>query len=305
MKKSLANPIFIRLTRSDHPPSLGVTLWLGFGLVLAILALITLAILLGEASVTRRILVGLNVAASILVIVSPVLISVIAANLTAREVGREAFQVLRMTDISRDAIVHGFVLTALYRVRVLLILLVALLPILIVQHVFTTQTAVSQYDCYAFVARIGPPYKFWYEDTEAYLRPPLNRECVSASDVRLVLSALLSLPGMLASWGMSLFAAVVGVDQGLIWRRTSPAVILAPLITLTIWFLFSLIPIVGQVQESLNAISCGPAGCVFLDNWLNPLGFDLIYAAVLLAAGIGTVNGSKKRVWGRATARKQ
>ena len=242
-----SNPVFIRLTRGAKRPSARATLWLAAGLMLASLSLTVLLMTYDED--TRRAsgaAAVLQVASWGLHLVMPLVAAPIAAILTTREAGDEGFQLLRLTpNYSPKGTVWGLIFAALYRLRVPLALMAALLPFVMVEpYRDEKQTARSM--CYAFVSREEMKEMTWYSNPNI-----VDLTCIEPSDSRLLLQSLVILLWPVGLWGAVLFSAALAVWLTLWWGRTAWVwgyVIVVPLCVLVILTLLG--PVIGAAFMS-------------------------------------------------------
>jgi len=147
-----ANPLIAQVLRQDRRASQGLSLraclWLAFGLGMAGLFAAT-----GHALTTSSDTIGIGpglilTAGWLFHVVMPLIMASAAAAFTRRTMQAGDFALLHMTPISNDTLVRAFVFTALYRMRYVLALMVALMPFLVVETFLlfiTIETAVLYY----------------------------------------------------------------------------------------------------------------------------------------------------------------
>lgn len=193
-----ATPIIGRLANLSARPSPDTTMMLG-----AIIFVISIGISTGYGYIrTSEAYTPLNhiahqsvevllISAWLHLMLFPPLTAGIAATMAARDIKSESFSLLRLTNISGQALFQGYVITVLYRLRLLSSVVFGLIPLYA-----TGLTARSLLDI-VIVNRGG---------------------YFTAEDIGLRL-AYYTLIGV-GLWGMSLFAAVMGVNVGM--RARSP-----------------------------------------------------------------------------------
>lgn len=126
-----SNPVFTQLTRNCKRPSMRVALWMSFGLGLLSLAVMTQRTL-NMRSTTLGVPFGiLFTAVWALTLFAPPKTLITAATLVSREMQNGLDDLLRLTPVSETTLMRGYTLTALYRLRGFLALVVGLMPILV------------------------------------------------------------------------------------------------------------------------------------------------------------------------------
>jgi hypothetical protein len=196
------NPVFQRLTRhSDAPLTLRQSAWLagglgGVGLILGLSRLFIDSDTVTGWSILYLLLTGLPylVARSLYPLIS-LFGAVVAASITGRDASTDLYPLMRLTPVTGTDIVWGYILAALYRLRVWLALMIALLPALVFGERLVMDSA-----------------------------PPPS---LAELGIQFALTV-----GM---WGVFLFGVVVVVSEGLLHKKVFPGVIAAPLLVILFW----------------------------------------------------------------------
>ncbi len=242
-----ANPLFARLTRNARWPSLRATLALTG--VLSLLSVLVAAYwmsrteaLLAEAAAQDG---GLRLRSmswerltlppmggtllflpGMVLVLTPIVVTGAAFILALREVrDKQAYQLLHLS-LAPQAIVHGLLLAALYRVRALLALTVVLVPFLSISPYQNAQR-VGLYGCFEFVTAEG------LDQLEQRQR---LYQCTDPPDSRFLLAAIAAaVEPAIGSWGISLLGAALAIGLALWWRRADLVALglLATLVVLT------------------------------------------------------------------------
>lgn len=145
------NPVFARLIDEERPPSLLLVV-IG-GLTLALLGLVYLAavgLVFSNADITQGLFFPLQALTGVLRLVTvivPLSIAGMAATIAARDSSDGSFQMMQVTSLIPQRIVGGYAGAALYRSRVGIALMLALIP-------FFFAPLVSQFA--SFPAAVGP-----------------------------------------------------------------------------------------------------------------------------------------------------
>jgi hypothetical protein len=202
-----ANPLIVHLKRQPSRLTLRRTLWLGFGLGLLSLGISAAAVLTAQRDQLGFFAGLVFLVGWLVTLLTPFLTASAAAVLTQRALRPERFDLIRMTPLPNETLVWAQVFTALYRMRLVYLVLVTLMPVLVV-GVFFLFLSVSSV--------------FYYYDPVA----PSYWEVVGPT--------LFALALILELWGMNLLGAAVGVRMGLLRRSTSLSIIAAPLIILIV-----------------------------------------------------------------------
>lgn len=216
-----SNPHVARLTRGARPPSLRVTLWLAFGLGLVILAISLWAVT--RVPRTFALLNALRGLGWGLHLATPIVVAAVAALIAGRDASSEAYRLVRQTPLSERDIALGYVFAALFRLRLLLALVVAMMPAIVVGAfggVFTRFIFTRGSDG---LACMGGPCSTGMSALTYTLGWSL---CLVATAVGL--------------WGANLLGAAAGVAMGLRLRKPPLAVAFGPLALLPpgLYFLF-------------------------------------------------------------------
>lgn len=194
-----SNPIFIRLCGRNRwiPPAFT------FILVLAAQSTVTtlLAVPYLRSPIPGHTIVQVTMAGWLVVLIMPAIIAVATALIVAQDARSEAYQLLALTNVTADSRVNGYVAGALYRMRLLVMLLALITPWL------------------ASGMLIVPPGR----RAIRYLRcPPNDVRCSPFIDTG-------TLPGIVAVeavvihlmiWELLLLATCVGVIAGQKWRHS-------------------------------------------------------------------------------------
>ena len=135
-----SNPVYTRLTQASRGPSLRVTIWLALAWSLFVLAA---TILVGRwlyarggydpvMAWGRQIFWPAMAAHGVLLLILPVA----AISLTVRDTVGEEFVMLRLTTQPGWKVAFGYLGAALFRLRILLALLTALIPLAVMGNVY-------------------------------------------------------------------------------------------------------------------------------------------------------------------------
>jgi hypothetical protein len=204
-----SNPLYDHLTRRSRWPSLRLTLWLAFGLGLVTLTISALSLSsIPQAGALRTTALILMLVGALVTLVAPPVVAVFAAVLTARDARTGGHELMRLTPLSKAAIVRGYAFAVLFRLRVLLALVVALMPALVVEALY--MTALGRAIFFNIACNLMHPELCHIMPWS--LPPEAGR--------------IFSL--VLGTWGLILLAAALGVWLALRWRRTTAAAIVAP-----------------------------------------------------------------------------
>jgi len=219
------NPVFKRLTRRSKGPSTRVVLWLAFGSGVALLVLSAWALLdVVTHAEWRQLYAGgnwvrwqiklrngpLTYARNFALFVtfsSPLITAIAAAQLAARDASHNHYDLVRSSAIPAARMLWGYVLAALHRVRVLLGLLAAVLPLIAIGTLYRAlQTKVF------FTLLNG--LTVWRRDVFA--------------------PTLLAVALTVGLWGINLLAAAWGVGVGLRSRNPVSSALIAGLAMLAV-----------------------------------------------------------------------
>jgi hypothetical protein len=251
-----SNPAFVRLVRRARPPSLRATLWLAF-----LLGMVQLAVLMGllqNLDRTSTLVGNLRLAAWMLLVVAPPATAIAAALITAQDARSEGFPLMLATGISRWQVAQGYLLAALFRLRVLLALVVSGLPV-IVAGVFVRFLSGN----------------FWFGSSDGFYIPPSFAPRVYVIGWTLTMTAV-----ALGLWGSSLLGAALGVWMGLRNRSALAAPLAIAVLAVLAMPLLILMTLVGPVIPTLyvtaHTLAGGLAGTVLL----------FMLPPYLLAAGV-------------------
>lgn len=212
-----SNPLYERLTHNARPPSMRVCLWLAFGLGLATLAYMSWVMLYQPYTPYSTIAVGLMVASALLLFLLPVVVGITAATITARDAQGEEYQLLRLTNLSPRSIVWGYIGAALHRLRLPLALMIGTMPVLVVGMLWMSIEIAAIFANISMSCPVGPCGP-----------STLNAESANS----LYWGGYSGLAGVIALWGVTLLAAMLGVWLGLAWRKAAPAAVVTALVTL-------------------------------------------------------------------------
>lgn len=213
------NPVLVHLTRHSRWPSIRLTvgLTLGLGVVYSYLAAhavhgwpTTLVDIFG-------VIVSLG---DLFLMVAPLLAGLMTVIMTVRFIRSDAYTTLCTTSLASGVIARGLILSALYRVHLLLVLVFILSAGEMAYSISFGRLIVSGLinpPCYVFMS----PDEFHEVELAGGRSYYGHRDlCVAPSDSRLaLLDSLpeLELPVML--WGVTLLAVVGCVAVSLTWRR--------------------------------------------------------------------------------------
>ncbi len=200
------NPLVQQVVQRGKWPLLRTAVLIAFGLGLLMTAIITRAIIRMPAPAIPA--VWLMFLGWLAVLVSPAIIGMVAGVSTARTVGSEVFELVRLTNLSGREIVRGLVGRALYRMRILLGLNVAALPVLVLSMIYLT-ILVTQIFCTIACSTLmyaGSPCAC---EPWPVFGPP-------AAWLTLIVAVF-------GLWGMIGLAAALGVALGLNIRKGSAA----------------------------------------------------------------------------------
>jgi small-conductance mechanosensitive channel len=181
--------------------------------------------------------------------------------MTGRYLRSDAYTALWLTPLAPGVIARGLILSALYRVRLVLALMIVLIPGLAV-HFYSGSLASARDGCYVF---LSPSAYHEVESRAAY--PLANRDaCVGPSDPRLVLASLAYwLPMAVACWGVALLAVIAGVAVSLARPRVLGAVLFSLAILVAAVLIVALTGrFLGAVQACLAQRT---ASCTTFDVW--------------------------------------
>jgi hypothetical protein len=195
-----SNPVFVHLAGHNR--------WIPSPLVLlaALAAAGSMTTLLAlpklRSSIPGFSLVELMLAGWLLVFILPAIIAVVTTLLVAQDTRSEEYQLLRLTNLSATIRVNGYLAGALYRMRLVLLLLVVLSP-LIAQGMIAVEANITRAVFYLMYC------------------PPNDIRCspyvhTKTPQLVIMVEAFL-LPFMI--WGLILLAARMGVLVGLKWRH--------------------------------------------------------------------------------------
>jgi hypothetical protein len=247
-----AAPLVTRLINLTTPPSLDATILIGVALfvisaLIGGLHIYSLAVGYGYPITSAYIDFGtlpFVVLGTALLIFSPLLVAALTAIFVANDTRSESFTLLKLTNISGQALFQGYVAATLYRLRVLLAVALGAIPL------------------YALAAA---------RLTLRHVLPATDLRTLLGADLAVRVTYYLLLG--IAVWGLNLLAAVVAVNVGLRSRSSTTAAVIAPVNVAVILFISALL---------LNA-SLHPAFSVPV-NTLFPFAVPLILSIALAFA---------------------
>jgi hypothetical protein len=211
------NPIFFRVVAQGRWPSLRTSFILAFALGLVSLAAGTAAVLLaGEA--IYELMIWLAGLIALLMFITALVIAVVATILAA---DTKQDQMLALTTLNPYIRVRGCIAAALYRVRIPLILIIALLPLFVIGWSYVN-IAVSIALMRIIITLGGPPDLPDFTPLSSVLRSLW----------------LFSVLGLLIP-----FAAALGVRMGLQIQHRTIAAISSPIIFIILIVLFAVLGI--------------------------------------------------------------
>ena len=261
-----ANPLFVHLLKGSRGPSLHQTLILTFGLGLVSLILAaylmvrTPQVLAQEEQLSDIGIVGAGIYSLeydwttwqgetgelswfvLLGLMGVLAVGVwfSAVRLTGRVVRNRYYQSLGQAHLSAGTVTWGLILTALYRWRIPLALMVGLTPLLAVGPYQEAQR-MAAYGCYVFVS-----LEEWEQmNTSDFLSVTDKQACADPSDHRIryesLRKSLMSVGGATGMWGGILLLAALAVMLTLWWRRVVPVYLLffIPLLLIVIPLTFA------------------------------------------------------------------
>jgi len=271
------NPVFAHLTRRSAWPSLRLTLGLAIGVGLVISLLVAYA----QGTILDAMILQVTY---LFWLLAPSLATLITVIVTGRFLRSAAFTALCQTPLAPGVIVRGLILSALYRVRLLLVLMIALIPGLVV-HYYLGSLVSARDGCYLF---LSPSAYHQVESGADYLIN--NRDsCVGPSDPRLVLESVAYwLPLAVGCWGVAVLAVVGGVAVSLVWPRVAGGVLLSIAVLVVAVFI---VAVMGRflgtlgicILSYIDHVSCTTFDVFPPQNML----FSILLAAIpyLLALG--------------------
>ncbi|MBN1310579.1 MAG: hypothetical protein JXB30_04100 [Anaerolineae bacterium] len=280
------NPLFERLTHNARWPSLRVCLWLtgvlaALGVAISVASLLTLPSVeakaaqncspsgfpMPSASDIHDIYISLLITMVSLVV--PPIVGIAAAIQTSRDVHTEAYDLLRLTSLTKMQIVHGYLYAGLHRMRLPLALTIGIAPALIGRFLYGILKLTIWSATYCSSIALVP-----YHLTLLDIIGPL----VVITVVEIGLLALNPL------------AAAVGVALSLWWRKTVAAVLFTSAIMLLgVFFVVSLQILMGPFTHA-EPFSLSPTALLEV---LIASGFCLLPPVLLT---LGSMWLAKRRV---------
>jgi hypothetical protein len=254
------NPVFTRLARRARPPSLRAALWLAF--LLGLVQLAVLMVLLRDLDRSSELVGNLRVSAWALLLVAPPATAVVAALVAAQDARSEGFPLLLATGISRWQIALGYLLAALFRVRVLLALVVSSLPV-VVAGVFVRFLAGD----------------FWFGGSDGFYIPADFSPRAYVVGWTLTMTAV-----AVGLWGVNLLGAALGVWLGLRNRSALAAPLAAAALAVFLLPPLVLLTLLGPAIPTLYVTARSLAGGLAATVLFAMLPPYLLAAGVLWAA---------------------
>ncbi|MBN1121208.1 MAG: hypothetical protein JXJ17_09020 [Anaerolineae bacterium] len=200
------NPLVQQNVQRGKWPMLRVVAWIAFGLGLLMVFVITRAILRMPAPAILS--VWLMALGWLVALVSPAVVGMVAGVSTTRTVSSEAFELVRLTSLPEREIVRGLVGRVLYRLRILIGLNVAALPLIVLGMIYLT-LVVTQIFCTITCSSL------MYVGSPCACEPwPVFGPPAAWLTLLIVVADL---------WGMIGLAAALGVALGLNIRKGSTA----------------------------------------------------------------------------------
>jgi hypothetical protein len=229
-KDETPNPIYDRLTRYARGPSKALLRWLSIGIGLAALLAATVVLTAVPTLITPVMLL-----AGTIVGISPAVLAVYAANLTAADLREENLQVLKLAGITENAMLYGYANAAFHRMRLWAAIAAALTPTLVM----------------AGALAIAVPFAI---SASSDLHPlEVGGLLVSLSPIMALLT--------FAIWFLQKIGGTLGALLAVWWKRPLPAMIAASLAMLII------MPVV--LYSTLSILACPTMMIVaFLVNML-------------------------------------
>src|SRR5579859_3698426 len=172
------NPVFAHLTRHSSWPSLKLTIALALGLGFVNWCMIVYA----QGTILDAMILPLTYSCWLL---APPIAALITVSATRRYLRSDAYRVLCLTPPASGVITRGLILSALYRVRILLVIMIVLIPGLVV-HYYVGSLAETHDGCYVFLS----PSAYHKVESGAGYSIGNPASCVGPSDARLVLESL-------------------------------------------------------------------------------------------------------------------
>jgi hypothetical protein len=208
------NPLIAHLKHQPTRLTLRRTLWLGFGLGLLSLGISTAAVLTTRAQQFGFFANMLFKTGWLITALTPFLTAVTAAALTRRATRPDRFDLIRLTPLGSKTLLHALVFTVLYRMRLVYVVLVIVMPVLVVEVFFALVT----FEVPVYYYLLSAP-RYW----------------------EVVTPTLYALAVVLFLWTLNLLGAMAGVRSGLLRTSTAAAVVNAPLAMSTITFVVCLL----------------------------------------------------------------
>ncbi len=138
-KDKQPNPITERLTRNTGGPSKRFLRWLSIGIgTAAVVAVMIILATVPEFVVLSLLLTGAVVA------ISPAVLALYAANLTANDLRGENLQMLKLAGITENTMLYGYVNAAAHRMRLFIAVATALTPAMVLSGGFTLVGSVAR-----------------------------------------------------------------------------------------------------------------------------------------------------------------
>ena len=258
-----ANPLIAQLKRQPTRLTLRRTLWLGFGLGLLSLGISTAAVLTTRAQQFGLLANLLFTTGWLITALTPFLTAVTAAALTRRTLRPERFDLVRLTPLENRTLLHALVFAALFRMRLVYLVLVIVMPVLVVEAFFALVTI----DVPAYYYLLNePPY--W----------------------EIVGPTLVAVAIIVDLWIMNLLGAAVGVRAGVLQSRTQAAAATAVLKVL--------IAMGGLYLGCLGVVSWAPGDATVLTQYLFLVLMPLVLILLPYALAAQAIR-STGRAWRR------
>jgi hypothetical protein len=265
------NPLVQQVAQRGRWPSLRTVIWFAFGLGLAMTAILTIAI--RHMPITGALVVWPSVFGWLVTLFAPPVIGMVSGVSTVRTVSSEAFELVRLTNLSAQEIIRGLVGRVFYRMRVLLGLIVAALPVIVLSTIYLALgISVVFYSIYCPTPLMS--------GSAAYPCDYLPTFGPPAAWLSLVVIAL-------GLWGMAVLAAALGTALGLNIKKggAAGAITLVLILPLTLGGALLMAFAVGLLIETSNWLFGGlPLNWdIFLSMMILLVMTALLYA---LAAGL-------------------
>jgi hypothetical protein len=266
----MSNPLFKRLTRRYPAESLNITL-----LEIIVAMMIGFLLIVIEGGNFQYIwsgpqdifLIGTIWAA---ILLAPLIITAIAAELTAHDVNTDLYKEMCLTSIGNSTIVWGYYLTTLSRLRIILIgVACTLLPLVIAALV--RGRFLAGIDC---------------TGNSDLFQPCSNPQVLSYGEQIAWVTLFVELG--LGLWGINLLAGAIGVGVGLCIRKRMLSLFAAGMITILMLLVFFYL-IISQLGDASYIVD--------LNNMWHRLSITTFISILPYLAGILILFGAKR--WAR------